>query len=235
MTSNYDFKLYYFGIAGKGEEIRWAFHYLGIPFEDYRFTFKEFQELKASGTLPFGQVPVLKVTNKETGQETLLCQTVAIMRFIAKIGGQQENNKKSSFYPSCPIAAAKVDAILDQEADAYQSFRAMNYKDRFGFKEMSEEDQQKYKEVINQEVIPAHYEKLSSLINNGGTGWLAGTEGPSLADFHWVSTLMACQRGWTGKEARLTKELEALVEKFLAVPEIADYYKNNEFKIWWKN
>ena len=74
-----------------------------------------------------------------------------------------------------------------------------------------------------------------SLLEKGVTGWLAGTEHPTIADFHWASTLMAVQKGWTGNKEALKgfPELEKFVEKFLAVAEIADYYKNHEFKIWW--
>ena len=51
-------KLMYFDIKGKGEPIRLALRYLGIPFEDYRFKDGEFMELKTSGKLMFGQVRV---------------------------------------------------------------------------------------------------------------------------------------------------------------------------------
>ena len=185
--------------------------------------------MKGEGKFAFGQVPALEVTNKEKGNSDQLVQSGSILRFISKL------IFKNNFYPRCPVTAGKVDAILDQEADAFAAYRTIHYKDRNGFKDMTPEDQSKFKQVINDEVIPAQFEKLCALLQKSETGWLAGTSGPSIADFHWVATLMAIQRGWTGNKEALKKfpELVGLVEKFLAVPEIADYYKNNEFKIWW--
>ena len=50
-------KLMYFDIKGKGEPIRLALRYLGLPFEDYRFKDRsDFMEMKTSGKLMFGQV-----------------------------------------------------------------------------------------------------------------------------------------------------------------------------------
>merc|ERR1711879_416290 len=62
-------KLYYFGIAGKGEAIRLALAYVGHEFEDYKFENREeFIKMKESGELLFGQVPALKVTNSKSGK-----------------------------------------------------------------------------------------------------------------------------------------------------------------------
>ncbi len=54
-------KLYYFNIPGKGEAIRLACAYGGIPLDDFRMHPNEFHDLKISGKIPFGQVPALSV------------------------------------------------------------------------------------------------------------------------------------------------------------------------------
>ena len=73
----------------------------------------------------FGQVPALKVTNKKSEKPpAILTQSAAILRFIAKIAPHTE------LIPRCPIQACYVDAILDQEADAFQAIRCCIYKDR---------------------------------------------------------------------------------------------------------
>ncbi|CAK0841035.1 unnamed protein product [Prorocentrum cordatum] len=65
-------KLLYFNFPGKGECIRLAFHYGGIPFEDYRFSSREeFTKMKESGELQFGQVPALVVDGKTLTQSAL--------------------------------------------------------------------------------------------------------------------------------------------------------------------
>ena len=75
-------KLIYFNIPGKAEPIRLALTYMGIEFEDFVFSDRsEFDELKASGKLMFGQVPALEVTLP--GQEPLILnQTHAILRHV---------------------------------------------------------------------------------------------------------------------------------------------------------
>ena len=225
-----EIKLYYFGIAGKGEAIRLALKYAGIEFEDYKFENREeFLKMKESGELMFGQVPALKVTNKKMDKPpAILTQSAAILRFIAKIAPHAE------LIPRCPIQAAFVDAILDQEADAFQSVRCCTYKDRFGFGQVDDETIAKCKEEINEKVVPKHFELLEKQIEKGGTGWLAGTAKPSIADFQWAGILPAIKGGWTGKKFDLTKypKLNAMNDKFYLLEAVNQWYENNEYKFW---
>ena len=53
-------KLTYFDFhGGRGEPIRLALAIGGVAFEDHRFSFAEFPEIRK--TAPFGQVPTLEV------------------------------------------------------------------------------------------------------------------------------------------------------------------------------
>jgi glutathione S-transferase len=68
-------KLSYFDMhGGRGEPARLALAIGGIAFEDHRFSFPEFAEVKK--TAPFGQVPVLHVDGVQVTQ----CD--AINRFV---------------------------------------------------------------------------------------------------------------------------------------------------------
>ena len=53
----------YFQVYAKGEPIKMALWKAGVDFEDNRFTPEEWQALKASGKLPFGQVPILELAD----------------------------------------------------------------------------------------------------------------------------------------------------------------------------
>jgi len=227
-----EIKLYYFGIAGKGEAIRLALKHAGIEFEDYKFAdFDEFNKMKETGELMFGQVPALKVTNKASGKPpAILTQSAAILRFIAKI------SPHTDLYPKCPIQAARVDAILDQEADAFQSFRCCNYADRFGFSQVDEEVMKKCKEEINEKVIPKHFELLEKQLVKGGTGWLAGTEKPTIADFQWAGILPAVKAGWTGKKWDMTAypKLNAMCDRFYEIESVKAWYENNKYEFWFQ-
>ena len=56
-------KVYYFGIYGKGEPIRMLLTKAGVPFEDVRLTMDSFKELKETGVLAHGQVPMVELDN----------------------------------------------------------------------------------------------------------------------------------------------------------------------------
>jgi len=212
-------RLLYFNIPGKGESIRLAFHYGKILFEDYRFHDRsEFTKMKESGELQFGQVPALVVKGRT------LIQSAAIMRYVGRQAG---------LYPENPIVAAKVDAIMDQEADSMMGMRVTKYKERFGFGEwiLTSENVEKLQATINAEVLPRHLSQLQTILKNGGTGWLAGTEGPTIADFFWVPTLQQLEKGvWNGDKHLMDSygDLTDLVQRFLALPAIAEYYREEE-------
>lgn len=73
-------KLSYFDFhGGRAEPIRLALAIGGVAFEDHRFTFPEFAEVRK--TVPFGQVPVLHVDG------VLVTQSDAILRYAGKLAG----------------------------------------------------------------------------------------------------------------------------------------------------
>ncbi|MEY4883624.1 MAG: hypothetical protein RIS34_1478 [Pseudomonadota bacterium] len=73
-------KLNYFDThGGRAEPIRLALAVGGIAFEDHRFTFPEFAEVRK--TVPFGQVPTLHVDGMQ------VTQSDAILRYAGKLAG----------------------------------------------------------------------------------------------------------------------------------------------------
>ena len=228
--SDYNLRLYYFGIAGKAESMRLAFNYAGINFEDYIMNREEFIAKKESGELGFGQVPALKVDKKgdSSDQSNLLVQSGSIMRFIGEI-----DQSGKQLFPNDPVARAKIGAIIDQEADCFGPFRTVNYRSRMGLASIEEDQAAKLKNEINETFHNMQFEFLDRLLNSSKSGWIAGTENASIADFMWVPTLMAVQKGWTGGCQKLTPTLTKYVEKFLALPENQKYYETHEYKIWW--
>ncbi|MHB8948019.1 MAG: glutathione S-transferase [Rhodoferax sp.] len=73
-------KLTYFDFhGGRAEPVRLALHIGGVAFEDHRFTFAEFAEVRMS--TPFGQVPTLQVDGVQVTQ----CDS--ILRYAGKLAG----------------------------------------------------------------------------------------------------------------------------------------------------
>lgn len=164
-------KLYYFDMRGKGEPIRLFCKYAGLAFEDYRFTTsEEFNAQKQNGSLPFGQIPMLEVDG-----EHKLVQAAAILRYLSKIAGM---------YSDDPILAAKMDAVLDQENDAFMGITAVSYNDRFGIA-LSDEAKAGCFETLATEIMPKNLALVERLLKASKSGFLAGSDEPSPADFVW--------------------------------------------------
>jgi glutathione S-transferase len=208
-------KLYYFNIKGKGEPIRLFCAYAGLELEDYRFASRdEFTSMKENGKLAFGQVPMLEVN----GQHQLV-QTAAILRYLAKV---------SKLYPEDPLLAAKVDAVLDQETDAFIGATVASYTTRFGLV-LDEDAKTKIYETIDKEILPRHLGNLEKLFHASSTGWVAGTEEPSPADFVWYTRFA----DYLPEKKELSDKIKnlddypackAFVEKFKALEGIKEYY-----------
>ncbi len=89
-------KLTYFDFhGGRAEPARLALAMAGIAFEDHRFNYPEFAEIRK--TTPFGQVPVLHVDGVQVTQ----CD--AINRYVGKLAG---------LYPTDPFQALLCDEVM---------------------------------------------------------------------------------------------------------------------------
>ena len=168
-------KLIYFDIPGKAEAIRLCASVGKVDFEDVRISRERFAEMKEQGALPYGQVPALDV-----GAGRMLAQSSAILRYVATLGG---------LHPSDPLEAARIDSIISEEEDFFSGITISRYSARFGYGHMSEEFRAEVRKNLNDEVLPKHLRFLEGLLGDSKTGWLAGTEKPSAADFAFVPRL----------------------------------------------
>ena len=82
------YKFVYFNFQGRGELHRYIFAQSGQEYEDFRFDRKDWRNYKDD--TPFGQVPVLEVT--EDGKTVQIAQSVAIARFLARRFGLYGKN-----------------------------------------------------------------------------------------------------------------------------------------------
>ena len=83
-------KLTYFDLFGRAEPMRMALWKAGVEFEDIRVSGEAWTNLKATGELEFGQVPML-----ELDDGTKLFQSGPIVRYLGH---------KYNLMPTDPIA-----------------------------------------------------------------------------------------------------------------------------------
>uniref|UniRef100_A0A7S3NMA8 Glutathione transferase n=1 Tax=Aureoumbra lagunensis TaxID=44058 RepID=A0A7S3NMA8_9STRA len=217
------YRLLYFNIEGKAEAIRLLFAYAGVQFEDYRFKDRaEFMSLKESGRLQFGQVPALEIENGD--QTIVLTQTSAILRYLGK-----EFKPELELYPMTDsLLAAKIDAIVDQRADAYTGLSVAKYKERFGFDFLNDQSDLTEIAMANwyANILPKHLDMLTKLLQAGGTSWLAGTQQPSIADFVWCQQLKLTAESKPGILDNFP-QLTSYIKAFYSLPAISKYYNSS--------
>ena len=213
-------KLIYFDIPGKAEAIRLCAAVAGVPLEDVRITREAFAEMKASGALPYGQVPAL-----DLGDGKILAQSSAILRYVATVGG---------LHPTEALAAARIDSIVAEAEDMFAGVSVSRYARRFGF-DFEGENQEGFRaavrKLLNDEVLPRHLAFLEKLLTASSTGWLANTPRPSIADFVFVPRLQWLASGANDGLSRDILEpypaVKAMMAKLMALPEVVAWYEKN--------
>lgn len=128
----------------RAEASRIALHLAEIPFEDVRPDRESFRALKASGVLPYGQLPVLEVDGQ------MVAQSAAIARFCGQLSG---------LYPKDDLwAAARVDELLETATDiTAQIGPSMRVRD--------DEEKARLRAKLGNEVLPRWLGFLEARLN----------------------------------------------------------------------
>jgi len=195
-------KLTYFDGRGLAEVARLLLHDAGVDFEDVRITRETFDQLKASGSLPYGQVPILEHNNSK------IAQSNSIYRYLAREYGYMGSNN---------VEAALIDSILEALAsDLRPHLRSL-------WNEKDEAKKAELKDKLTKEVFPrwvGHFEDMLKH-NHGGQGFIVGDK-ISLGDIalYYFFTSMAKDYPNVLEHAPL---LRGLVDRVAQRPKIADY------------
>ena len=154
-------KLYYFDIYGRAESCRMLLHHAKVEYENVLVNGDSMEDLKGSGKLEFGQVPML-----ETEDGKHLCQSWAILRFLGR---------KYGYYPEDdPEVTWKIDSTIDAVEDYLQAYL------RFHF-ETNEERKAQLKENWLK-LLPVWIQVLEKRISANGGKYIAGDK-ITIADF----------------------------------------------------
>lgn len=147
-----DYKLYYFNIRGRGEQIRLLLNALELPFDNILVNREQFLALKEQGpdTLYFGSLPML-----EDG-DYRICQGPVILSYLAEKHG-----------------AAPAELQLKSKADAI-AWGAEDLRTQY-FKLFGDESKEKQSTFVAGEWQTRWLPSLNGLLElNGNTGYFVG-------------------------------------------------------------
>jgi len=208
--------LRYFPIAGRAEPIRLALLLGGFKYFDERVDRADWEQ-KYKKQAPYGQLPTLTI-----GAKTI-AQTKAILRYVGKL----TKHKGVLLYPKDPLAAAKVDELLDVFDDLWillaPTFRIAD---------------QGQKELVRKKLFVAGAEAavimdtLEKAVGESSSDYVVPQAGLTIADLTYFGFITFIRSGFIeGLEDRRLFEawpkILAHKERIGKIPEIAAYYKDN--------
>lgn len=197
-------KLTYFDFhGGRAEPVRLALHIGGVAFEDHRFTFAEFAEVRKS--TPFGQVPTLMVDGVQVTQ----CDS--ILRYAGKLAG---------LYPTDAYQALLCDEVMYvvEEASVKMgpSFR------------MTGEAQRDARAALVNGSIPVYLRWLQSQLQAHGGEYFADNR-LTIADLKVFADVRALNSGRLDHVPadlveKVAPALNAHMQRIAQTPTVAQYY-----------
>lgn len=197
-------KLTYFDFdGGRGEPARLALHIGGIPFENRRVGFKDWEALR--DTMPFRALPVLEVDGRPVAQSN------AINRYVGKLAG---------LYPQDDLQALLCDEVMDAVEDMdFQIGSTIG---------MGPEEKKKAREALVAGPLPRYLEQFQARLVAAGGEYFADRR-LTVADLKvWmlVRWLRSGMLDDIPKDLvdRLAPQLVKHAERLAAQPQIAAYY-----------
>ena len=179
-------ELIYFESPGYAEPTRLCLEISQVSWKNTTVDWDGFQELKDSGDLPYGYLPILK-----TPQGTL-AESNALMRYAAALAGLE---------PEDLYLRGKVDEILE----LIQGWRA-SFTPTFYIEDLDEKIAARKALFAEGAKIDVGLKDLESLIEASSTGWIADTEDMTLADVKaFLNTFMMFSGQFDGIDASMLK------------------------------
>ncbi|XP_022173346.1 glutathione S-transferase-like [Myzus persicae] len=191
------YKLTYFNLTARGEQIRFLLSYLNVDFEDVRFKPEQWPEIKP--TMPFGKVPVLEIDGKTVNQ------SIAISRYLAKKAGLAGNDEWESLL---------IDVAVDNIYEIRQEI--MKY-----YHEKNEEIKSKLRGPIVNDSIPFYFDKFEKIVSENGGYFVNGKL--SWPDLYFVSILDHIKSVIDVDLVDGRPHLKALKHKVLEIPQIKSW------------
>lgn len=200
-------KLTYFDFpGGRAEPTRLALHIGGVAFEDYRFPFSAFPEVRKS--TPLNQVPTLQIN------DLLVTQSDAITRYVGKLTG---------LYPADNLQALFCDEVMSALEDVNIKIGAT-----FG---MTGDELKNARTALVAGALPQYLQWLQKQLESHGGEYFADNR-LTIADLK----ALVCLRGLNSGKLdhipsnlieKVAPKLEAYLQRIGNVPAIAQYYSKS--------
>jgi prostaglandin-H2 D-isomerase / glutathione transferase len=197
------YKLWYFPIRGRAEQIRLLFHALDVPFEDIKVNRDTFMELKQRGVsmLSFGSLPLLE------DDDFRLVQGPVILGYVAR---------KHGAAPTDPRLSARADSIALGAEDL-----RVKYFQLFG-----EGAEEKQKNFVSGELESRWLPSFEGLLEqNGDSGYFVG-DSLSHADIAVWDVFDALKTHVKGVSLDGFPRLQAFHDQVRARPSLAAYLES---------
>eukprot|EP00347_Sterkiella_histriomuscorum_P016444 403353148 len=201
MAESNNYKVHYFAGYGKAEAIRMLLTHAKANWEDVNYDHPFPAEVKESGMLEFGQMPVVELNGK------FYSQSQATLRALGKIHG---------YYPEDAYEAYKVDSILDYINDFTSArFKANNHPEPETKKTMLEEFYAK--------TLPDFFTRIQKrLESNTSQDFISGDK-LTIADFGLAALASAF---FLNEQNASKKEYQEVLNQF---PKVLEYF-NKQFE-----
>mmetsp|Transcript_38793 Transcript_38793/g.58511 ORF Transcript_38793/g.58511 Transcript_38793/m.58511 type:complete len:227 (+) Transcript_38793:83-763(+) len=220
-------KLSYFNIEARAEKVRLALVVTETPFEDFRIEREDWPKIKA--TTPFGQVPVLEITDDD-GQVRAFAQSDAMLRYVAR-----RFDKTGTLYPQDPDQLLEVEETCFLADDAWRELLPLLYikngkQEKLGhpadWKEKDEVTNALVGKFVSTEFPKIMGHLVAKLEKTGG--YVCSSDHMTIADLMWLVHCRFFQSRGFGMLP------EGLLEPYPSVKAwMAKMYENQHIKKWY--
>ena len=200
---SHHYELWYFNARGRAEPIRMMFVVSGTEYEDHRVKREDWTAVKATGDLPFGQMPVLFVDGIP------IAQTNAIMRYLAKkldLSGRNDYENAQ-----CLMYAEGIGDFMMKMRPIF----------------MEQDAEEKKKKIVEAQktFIPEFLTTYTKFyVANENSAWFIGSK-MTWADIIIYNTLESLDEQHPEVMSQFPK-LNTFMTNFQTVPKIAEWLKN---------